>query len=108
MCESRDLGIKWAQWHTFLFEGRVAADMRVVCPQDGKKMHLKQDRMVCWKRWAAKHVCEELKAAKAHQCVVDGFASQHAEEAGRRGIMGAGENVRRWVVGRKEVARLRQ
>ena len=79
----------------------MPADMRVVCPQDGKKMHLKQDRMVCWKRWAAKHVCEELKAAKAHQRVVDGFASQHAEEAGRRGIMGAGENVRRWVDAKK-------
>ena len=84
----------------------MAADMRVVCPQDVKKMHLKQDRMVCWKRWPAKHVCEEFKAAKAHQRIVDGFASQCDEEAGRRGIMG--ENVRHWVVGRKEVTRLRQ
>ena len=75
MCESRDLGIKWPQWpqwHTFLLEGQVAADMRAVRPQDVKKMHLKQDRMVCWKRWAAKHECEELKAAETDQLIVDG------------------------------------
>ena len=28
------------------FEGQVAVDMRVVCPQDVKKMLLKQARMV--------------------------------------------------------------
>ena len=33
MCETRDLGIKWPQWRTLLFEGQVAMDMRVVCPQ---------------------------------------------------------------------------
>ena len=36
-------------------------DMRVVCPQDVKKMLLKQVRLVYWKKWAAKHECEELK-----------------------------------------------
>ena len=35
--ETRDLGIKWPQWHTLLFEEQVA-----VCPQDGKKMLLKK------------------------------------------------------------------
>ena len=25
-------------WHTLLFEGQVAVDMRVVCPQEVKKM----------------------------------------------------------------------
>ena len=35
--------------------------MKVVCPQDVKKMLLKQARMAYWKRWAAKHECEELK-----------------------------------------------
>ena len=34
---------------------------RVVCPQDVKKVLLKQAKMVCWKSWAAKHACEELK-----------------------------------------------
>ena len=33
----------------------------VVCPQDVKKMLLKQARMVCWKTCAAKHECEKLK-----------------------------------------------
>ena len=31
---------------SFDFEGQVAVDMRVVCPQDVKKMLLKQARMV--------------------------------------------------------------
>ena len=61
MRETRDLGIKWPQWHTLLFEGQVAVDMRVVCPQDAKKMLLKRARMVYWNKWAAKHECEELK-----------------------------------------------
>ena len=30
MCETRDLGIQWLQWHTLLFEGQVAVDMSVV------------------------------------------------------------------------------
>ena len=34
MCETSDLGIKWPHWHTLLFEGQVAVDMRVACPQD--------------------------------------------------------------------------
>ena len=62
MCETPlDLGIKWSRWHTLLFEEQVAVDMRVVCPLDVHKMLLKQHRTVHWKKWAAKHECEELK-----------------------------------------------
>ena len=61
LCETRDLGIKWPQWHTLLVEGRVAADLRAVCPKDVKKMFVKRARMVCWKKWAATHEHEELK-----------------------------------------------
>ena len=50
MCQTRDLGIKWPQRHTLLFEGQVAVDMRLVCPQNVKKMLLKQNTMVCWKK----------------------------------------------------------
>ena len=32
--ESRDLGIKWPQWHTILCEGQCRVDMIFVCPQD--------------------------------------------------------------------------
>ena len=60
-CETRDLGIKWPQLHTSLSEVQVAVDMSVVCPQNVKKMLLKQARMVYWKKWAAKHGCEEPK-----------------------------------------------
>ena len=34
--------------------------MGVVCPHDVKKMLVKQAQMVYWKKWAAKHECEEL------------------------------------------------
>ena len=61
MCETRDLGIKWPQWHTLVFEGQGKVDMRLVCPQDVKKMHLKQGRTTCWRKWAAKHEYEESK-----------------------------------------------
>ena len=64
MCETRDLRIKWPQWHTLLFEGQVVVDMRVVCPYDVKKILLKQTRMVYWKKWAAKHEHEELNRMK--------------------------------------------
>ena len=37
MCETRDLGIKWPQRHTLLFEGQVAMDMGVLCPQGCEK-----------------------------------------------------------------------
>ena len=47
MCETRDLSIKWPQRHTLLFEGHVSVDTRVLCPQDVKKMLLKQARMDC-------------------------------------------------------------
>ena len=44
MCEKRDLGIRWPQWHTLTFEGRVQVYMRDVCPKDMKKMLIKQAR----------------------------------------------------------------
>ena len=28
VCQTRDLGIMWQQWHTLIFEGQVAVDMR--------------------------------------------------------------------------------
>ena len=45
MCETRDLGTKWSQWHTLTFEGQVQVDMRHVCPKDMKKMLIKQARI---------------------------------------------------------------
>ena len=45
MCETRDLGTQWPQCHTLMFEGQVAVDMKVVCPQDVKRMLPKQARL---------------------------------------------------------------
>ena len=61
MCETLDLGIKWPQWHTLIFEGRVRVDMRYVCPKYVKKMSLGQARSTYWRKWAASHEYEELK-----------------------------------------------
>ena len=61
VCETRDLGIKWPQWHTLLLAGQVVVGMRVVCPQDLRKVFLRQARMAFWKKRSANHECEELK-----------------------------------------------
>ena len=61
MCETRGPGIQWPQWHTLLFEGAGGGGDESGCLQDVKKMLLKQTRMVCWKRGAAKHGCEGLR-----------------------------------------------
>ena len=34
--ETRDLGLKSPQWHTFVFEEQAAVCMRVVCPREMK------------------------------------------------------------------------
>ena len=36
-----------------LLEEMGSLDMKAFCPQDAKKMLLKQARMVYWKKWAA-------------------------------------------------------
>ena len=36
MCEARDLGIRWPQWHTLIFSDEVKIDMRFVCSEDVK------------------------------------------------------------------------
>ena len=61
MCETRDWGINCPHWHTLIFEGDRRIDVRYVCPKDVKKMLVQQARSVHWKKWAAKHACEELK-----------------------------------------------
>ena len=48
MRETRDLGIKWPR--TLTFEGQVQVDMRYVCPQDVKKMLMKQARSTYWRK----------------------------------------------------------
>ena len=61
MCDSRESGVKWPQRHTLLFEGQGRVDMRLVSPQDVKKMLRTQTRTTHCKKWAAKHEYEELK-----------------------------------------------
>ena len=111
MCETRDLGIKWPRWHTLLFEGQVSVDMRVVCPQDVKKMLLRQARIVYWKRWAAKHECEELTEgvwlepiqAMMRRTISEAWTDKHRHVT-RKLVVGAEKIVRHWLVRRKEVS----
>ena len=56
-----DLGIKWPQRHSLIFEGQTRVDMRYVCPKGAKNMLVQQARSAYWKKWAAKHEYEELK-----------------------------------------------
>ena len=55
ICETRDLGIRWPQWHTLVFSSEMTSDMRSVRPKDVRKMLVQRARSVCWKKWAAKH-----------------------------------------------------
>ena len=67
MCETRDLCIKWPCWHSLVFSDEVKIDMRFVCPKVVKKMLVQAARKVSWKKWAAKHECEELKEGAWNQ-----------------------------------------
>ena len=55
MCETRDLSMRWPQRHTLILEGQEKVVMRMFCPQDVKKILLKQARTTDWKKWAARH-----------------------------------------------------
>ena len=46
---------------TLIFEGQVAVCMRVVCPSGREKDASEASQEDLWKKWAAKHECEELK-----------------------------------------------
>ena len=52
----------------FGLEGKVAVDMRVVCPKDVKKMLLKQARMVHQRKWAVDYECEECDWRQSKLC----------------------------------------
>ena len=53
MCETRDLGIRWPQWHTLMFSDEIKIDMMFECPKYVKKMLVQRARSVYWKKWAA-------------------------------------------------------
>ena len=95
-CETRDVGIKWPQWHVLILEGQVRVEMRYVCPKNVKKMLLNQARTIYWKKWAARHEYEELKegiVAQEDEGGVDRQASQRRKEVGLGRRMGAGQTV---------------
>ena len=60
MCETRDLGIKWPHWHTWILSNDTKIDMIFACPKDVEKSLLQRARTV-FRKWAAKHEYEELK-----------------------------------------------
>ena len=118
MCETRVLGMNLPQWHTLLFEGQVAVDMRVVCPQDEKQnaSETSQDGPLeklgsearVWRvegRSAAG--ANPSYAAKEDQRSVDGQAPKYDEESGRERRTGGENMIPHWMVGREEEEVLR-
>ena len=95
MCETRDLSIKWPQWHTLPPEGQFAVDMRVVCPQDVKDILSKQARMVqstsmrSWKRSVA-------GASPSHDAKTEKHLDVVGKLDGRGWRMGAEKTIRHW------------
>ena len=61
MCETHDLGTKWPQWHTLLFDGQRRVDMRFVCPRDEKKNASTTGQNDRLEEVASRHGCEGLK-----------------------------------------------
>ena len=76
MCATRDLGIRWPQWHTLMFSDEIEIDMRLVCPTEVKKILVQRARSVYWKKWAAKHGYEELKEGAWLETGLSSFASK--------------------------------
>ena len=75
----------------------------------------KQARMVCRKKWAAKHECEELKAGFWLEPIqsmlrrkTNEFLDKKAPKCDVGGRTGSEENVRYWLVERIIVSRLQQ
>ena len=103
MRETRDLGIRWPQWHTLMFEDEERIDVRCVCPKDVKKMLVQQARSVYWKKYAAKHEYEELKegiwleAKRRRKNGLKNTEMLREITSGRR--LGAEETLRHWLVG---------
>ena len=101
----------WAssgQWHTLMFEGQDTVDTRVVCPQDVKKMLLRQARTV--RKWAAKHERGEFGLEPIQAMLRRSMNEEWTDET--RNVMrklvverelGAEKMFRYRLVGRKDV-----
>ena len=64
-------GIKWPQWHTLIFEVQEKVGMRVVCPQDVKKMLQKQTKTTYRRKWAATQVMSRTETlSKVGPCCI--------------------------------------
>ena len=101
-----------AHWHALIMEGLVRVDMRFVCPEDVKKMLMKQARSAHWKKWSAKHEYEELKegtwvepapgsAVEENKGGLDRQASSCRQKIGSGREPGAEKTLRHWLVGLK-------
>ena len=107
MWETSNLGIKWPQWHTLIFEGLVRVELRKVCPKDVKKMSLGQARSTYWRKWAVKHGIEELKEgiwlepalALLRKKTKEGWTDKHRNVARQVVLEGGWVQNRLYVIG---------
>ena len=68
-------------------------------PAGDENLFLKQARTVYWKKWAAKHQCEELKEGVWPEPLQASDTSKNDQRSERR--MGAEKMIRHWSVGRR-------
>ena len=59
MLETRDLGIKWPQGHTVKFKGTSSGGHEGGLPAGCEDVVCETSQDGNWKKWAAKHDCEE-------------------------------------------------
>ena len=91
--------------------------MRYVRPKDVKKMLLKLAKTTYWKKWAAKHECEELEEGVWLESTLD-LLRRGPRMCGRRSVARwqgnwlwkdvAERTHRCWMVERKQMPRLSQ
>ena len=110
MCETRDLDIKWPQWHTLIFEGQVRADMRYVCPKRREEDAFETGQVSLLEEVGCEARVRRIEgrflapassgsAAEENKGRVDLEASKCRKKmiSGRR--LGAEKTLRHWLVG---------
>ena len=77
MCETRDLGFKWPQWHTLMFSDEIKIGMRFVCPKSGTRKPKLQRRSGKWQRNIVVHPLGESQWNRGLFCMGKWESEKH-------------------------------
>ena len=85
--------------------------MRFVCPKDIRKVLVQRARSLFWKKWAARHECEELKEgawlepglALLRKKVRDNWTEKHRNVARKIFLEGGWTQTKPFDIGRSDV-----